>query len=62
VGRSSADAPEIDGVVHIEDGSKLKPGDWVQVKVLRSDAHDLWGELGIQQTRLRASAASERRP
>jgi ribosomal protein S12 methylthiotransferase len=62
VGRSSADAPEIDGVVHIEDGSKLKPGDWVQVKVLRSDAHDLWGKLGIQQTRLRASAASERRP
>ncbi len=42
VGRSAADAPEIDGVVHIEDGSKLKPGDWAQVKVLRSDAHDLW--------------------
>ncbi len=62
VGRSAADAPEIDGVVHIEDGSKLKPGDWARVKVLRSDAHDLWGELGIQQTRLRASAASERRP
>src|SRR6266853_2076054 len=62
VGRSAADAPEIDGVVHIEGGPKLKPGDWTQVKVLRSDAHDLWGELGIQQTRLRASAASERRP
>src|SRR2546427_3062912 len=62
VGRSAADAPEIDGVVHIEDGAKLEPGDWAQVKVLRSDAHDLWGELGIQQTRLRASAASERRP
>jgi len=43
VGRSAADAPEIDGVVHIEDGPKLKPGDWTQVKVLRSDAHDLWG-------------------
>jgi ribosomal protein S12 methylthiotransferase len=42
VGRSAADAPEIDGVVHIEGGSKLKPGDWAQVKVLRSDAHDLW--------------------
>ena len=62
VGRSAADAPEIDGVVHIEDGAKLKPGDWAQVKVTRSDTHDLWGELGIQQTRLRASAASERRP
>ncbi|TMH47763.1 MAG: 30S ribosomal protein S12 methylthiotransferase RimO [Betaproteobacteria bacterium] len=42
VGRSAADAPEIDGVVHIEDGSRLKPGDWAKVKVLRSDAHDLW--------------------
>jgi ribosomal protein S12 methylthiotransferase len=62
VGRSAADAPEIDGVVHIEDGSTLKPGDWAKVKVLRSDAHDLWGELGIQQKRLRASAASERQP
>ena len=62
VGRSAADAPEIDGVVHIEDGSTLKPGARVQVKVLRSDAHDLWGELGIRQMRLRASAASERRP
>jgi ribosomal protein S12 methylthiotransferase len=41
-GRSAADAPEIDGVVHIEGGSKLRPGDWAQVKVLRSDAHDLW--------------------
>ena len=61
VGRSAADAPEIDGVVHIEDGSRLKPGDWAKVKVLRSDAHDLWGELGIQQTRLRASAASASR-
>jgi ribosomal protein S12 methylthiotransferase len=45
VGRSAADAPEIDGVVHIEDGSKLKPGDWAQVKVTRSDAHDLWGQV-----------------
>ncbi len=42
VGRSAADAPEIDGVVHIEDAPKLKPGDWTQVRVLRSDAHDLW--------------------
>ncbi len=61
-GRSASDAPEIDGVVHIEGGSKLKPGDWAQVKVTRSDAHDLWGELGVRQARLRASAASERRP
>jgi len=49
IGRSAADAPEIDGVVHVEGGSKLKPGDWAQVKVTRSDAHDLWGELEIRQ-------------
>src|SRR3989440_2667636 len=45
VGRSAADAPEIDGVVHIENGSRLKPGDWTQVKVTRTDAHDLWSQL-----------------
>src|SRR5438477_1794360 len=32
VGRSAGDAPEIDGVMHIEGGSALKPGDWAQVK------------------------------
>jgi ribosomal protein S12 methylthiotransferase len=42
VARSAADAPEIDGVVHIEGSGKLAPGDWAQVRVLRSDAHDLF--------------------
>ena len=42
-GRSYADAPEIDGVVHIAQGAGLKPGDLVRVRVTRSDAHDLWG-------------------
>jgi ribosomal protein S12 methylthiotransferase len=45
VGRSSADAPEIDGVVHIKKSKGLKPGDLVQVRVTRSDAHDLYGEI-----------------
>ncbi len=44
VGRSSADAPEVDGVVHINKSKGLKPGDLVQVRVTRSDAHDLYGE------------------
>ncbi len=43
--RSAADAPEIDGVVRITDGKKLKPGDWAMVKVERADAHDLWASL-----------------
>jgi ribosomal protein S12 methylthiotransferase len=60
-GRSAADAPEIDGVVHIEGGSKLKQGDWAQVKVTRSDMHDLWGQLihpkaGRMATRVVASS------
>jgi ribosomal protein S12 methylthiotransferase len=45
VARSAADAPEIDGVVHISGGHALKPGDWARVKIERADAHDLWGRL-----------------
>ncbi len=45
VARSSADAPEIDGLVYIEDGQELKVGDVVEVTVIDSDAHDLWAEL-----------------
>jgi ribosomal protein S12 methylthiotransferase len=42
--RSSADAPEIDGVVHIENAAGLKPGEFAQVRITGADAHDLWGE------------------
>ncbi|TSA22890.1 MAG: 30S ribosomal protein S12 methylthiotransferase RimO [Betaproteobacteria bacterium] len=42
--RSYADAPEIDGVVHIAQGRGLKAGDFVKVKVTRSDDYDLWGK------------------
>jgi len=42
--RSYADAPEIDGVVHIAQGRGLKPGDFVKVKITRADDHDLWGK------------------
>ncbi len=45
VARSSADAPEIDGVVYIEDGEELKVGDFVDVKIIDSDEHDLWAEI-----------------
>jgi ribosomal protein S12 methylthiotransferase len=45
VGRSSADAPQIDGAVHINKPKGLKAGDLVQVRVTRSDAHDLYGEI-----------------
>ena len=42
VARSSADAPEIDGVVYIENAVGLKPGDIFQVRVVRASDHDLW--------------------
>ena len=43
--RSAADAPEIDGVVRIRDGVKLKPGEFAEVLIEKSDAHDLTGGL-----------------
>ncbi|MEM6773223.1 MAG: 30S ribosomal protein S12 methylthiotransferase RimO [Pseudomonadota bacterium] len=43
-GRSTADAPEIDGVVHMPGARDLVPGDWVRGVVSRSDEYDLWIE------------------
>ncbi len=45
VARSSADAPEIDGKVFIEDGAGLRPGEFADVVVRRAGEHDLWGRL-----------------
>jgi len=42
-GRSKADAPEIDGEVHLRDAAGLQPGDIVTVRVEDSDEHDLYG-------------------
>ena len=42
VGRSMADAPEIDGVVHFKGG---KAGEFAEVLIDRADAHDLFGRL-----------------
>jgi len=42
-GRSKADAPEIDGEVHLRDAGHLSPGDIVSVLVEDSDEHDLFG-------------------
>ena len=45
VARSAADAPEIDGVVHIANGQKLKPGQFADVVVESADEHDLHAVL-----------------
>jgi ribosomal protein S12 methylthiotransferase len=42
VGRSMADAPEIDGVVYLEGGAGLLPGDLVEVEITDADEHDLY--------------------
>jgi ribosomal protein S12 methylthiotransferase len=42
-GRSKADAPEIDGEVHLRDSGGLQQGDIVSVTVEDSDEHDLYG-------------------
>ena len=41
IGRSSADAPEIDGMVFLP-AEGLKPGDFVQAVVENADEYDLW--------------------
>ena len=45
-GRSKADAPEIDGDVHLRDAGGLGPGDIVAVRIEDSDEHDLFGVPG----------------
>ncbi|MCB1845963.1 MAG: 30S ribosomal protein S12 methylthiotransferase RimO [Halieaceae bacterium] len=42
VGRSSADAPEIDGRVFLDGHTDLNPGDFVEAEVTAADEYDLW--------------------
>ncbi|HEU0098372.1 MAG TPA: 30S ribosomal protein S12 methylthiotransferase RimO [Allosphingosinicella sp.] len=42
-GRSRADAPEIDGEVHLRDAPAARPGDILRVLVEDADEHDLFG-------------------
>ena len=44
VGRSKADAPEIDGSVFLED-TDVKPGDIVKAKVHAGEQVDLWATV-----------------
>jgi len=45
VGRSAADAPEIDGVVRFHGAGDPAAGEMVHIKIERSDEHDLFGRL-----------------
>jgi ribosomal protein S12 methylthiotransferase len=42
IGRSSADAPEIDGKVYLNGVTDLRPGDFVEAEVTAADDYDLW--------------------
>ncbi|MFZ1851709.1 MAG: 30S ribosomal protein S12 methylthiotransferase RimO [Nitrosomonas sp.] len=45
IARSSADAPEIDGVVYVEQKNCGQPGDFITVKITQSDAHDVFATV-----------------
>ncbi|MDB5809303.1 MAG: Ribosomal protein methylthiotransferase RimO [Betaproteobacteria bacterium] len=45
IARSTADAPEIDGIVHIKPTPGLTVGEFANVRITRSDEHDLWAEV-----------------
>ena len=44
LGRTEYDAPEVDGVVYVHSGKKLKPGDFVMVNITDAYEYDLVGE------------------
>ena len=43
VARSAADAPEIDGVVYVQNAKGVQPGDFIDVRITKADTHDLHG-------------------
>ncbi|AMX01180.1 30S ribosomal protein S12 methylthiotransferase RimO [Microbulbifer thermotolerans] len=44
IGRSWADAPEIDGAVYLNGETHLTPGEKVRARVTHADEYDLWAE------------------
>lgn len=42
IGRTRADAPEIDGVVHLPGITEFRPGDLVEAEITSADDYDLW--------------------
>ena len=43
IGRSIADAPNIDGMVYLNEFFDCQPGDFIEVDIEHSDEYDLWG-------------------
>lgn len=49
VGRTYAEAPEIDGVVHLNGVYDVKPGERVWAEIIHADEHDCWAILSEDQ-------------
>jgi ribosomal protein S12 methylthiotransferase len=49
VARSFGEAPEIDGVIHINDVHDLAPGQRLWVEIIHADEHDLWAVPSEEQ-------------
>jgi len=45
IARSTADAPEIDGLVYIEEHAECQPGEFLKVHIDDTDEHDMWGHI-----------------
>lgn len=43
IARTKGDAPEIDGIVYLQDADGLNPGDFVDVQIIDAQGHDLIG-------------------
>ena len=48
IARSSADAPEIDGLVFINDFFDCEPGDYLRVRIVDADEHDLYADVVLK--------------
>ena len=49
IGRTFGDAPEIDGVVHLNGVFDIKPGERVWAEIIHADEHDLWAVPSSEQ-------------
>lgn len=45
IGRTYADAPDIDGLVYLDGETQVQPGNQVKVKITDANDYDLWGQL-----------------
>ena len=62
IGRSFADAPDVDGVVHVQ-GAGLEPGDLVSCRIVAADGYDLVARAGSRPpSRRRARPKPRKKP